>query len=165
MRGEKLERSFAHLLETGGLRRVHVRGHEDIRKRLLIHAAAFNLGLLIRRRCGVGTPRGLQGRPPQRKLCSTPVRHPLATPLLPRFCPVFGPPRPRSGRPEAIDGQFGPENAQSRPRRPVRRPTPTNLDPSPANPFIHGLLEAEGEEGAVLFAVVKSFEGSSCPKM
>ena len=63
MRGEKLERSFAHLLETGGLRRVHVRGHEDIRKRMLIHVAAFNLGLLMRRRFGVGTPRGLQGRP------------------------------------------------------------------------------------------------------
>ncbi len=46
------------MLETGGLRRVHVRGREDIRKRILIQAAAFNLGLLMR---SLGTPRGLQG--------------------------------------------------------------------------------------------------------
>ena len=60
-RGEKLERGFAHLLVTGGMRRVHLRGQENIRKRMLIHAAAFNLGLLMRKRCGFGTPRGLQG--------------------------------------------------------------------------------------------------------
>ena len=60
-RGELLERSFAHLLETGGMRRVHLRGHENIRKRLLIHAAGFNLGLLMRVRFGYGTPRSLQG--------------------------------------------------------------------------------------------------------
>lgn len=61
-RGEKLERSFAHCYETGGLRRTHLRGHENIRKRLLIHVAGFNLGLLLRQVFGVGTPRGLQGR-------------------------------------------------------------------------------------------------------
>ena len=60
-RGERVERAFGHMLETGGLRRVHVRGQEEIQKRLLIHAAAFNLGLLMRARFGVGTPRGLQG--------------------------------------------------------------------------------------------------------
>ena len=49
------------MLVTGGLRRVHVRGQEEIRKRLLIQAAAFNLGLLMRQRYGIGTPRGLQG--------------------------------------------------------------------------------------------------------
>lgn len=63
LRGEKLERTFAHLLVTGGMRRVHVRGQDEIRKRMLIHVAAFNLGLLMRQRFGVGTPRGLQGRP------------------------------------------------------------------------------------------------------
>lgn len=61
-RGERLERSFAHLYETGGMRRVHLRGHANIRKRLLLHAAGFNLGLLMRQLIGVGTPRGLQGR-------------------------------------------------------------------------------------------------------
>ncbi len=60
-RGEKVERAFAHMLETGGMRRVHVRGQEEIRKRMLVQAAAFNLGLLMRRRCGFGTPRALQG--------------------------------------------------------------------------------------------------------
>jgi transposase len=62
LRGERLERPFAHLYETGGLRRVYLRGHDNIRKRLLIHAGGFNLGLLMRQVIGVGTPRGLQGR-------------------------------------------------------------------------------------------------------
>jgi hypothetical protein len=57
-----LERPFAHLYETGGMRRLHLRGHTNILKRLLIHTSGFNLGLLMRRLIGVGTPRGLQGR-------------------------------------------------------------------------------------------------------
>ena len=61
-RGESVERSFAHLYDTGGLRRTHLRGHSNILKRLLIHAGAFNLGLLMRQVFGRGTPRGLQGR-------------------------------------------------------------------------------------------------------
>jgi transposase len=62
LRGERLERPFAHLYETGGMRRVFLRGHDNIRKRVLIHAGGFNLGLLMRQLLGVGTPRGLQGR-------------------------------------------------------------------------------------------------------
>lgn len=61
-RGEQLERPFAHLYRTGRLRRTHVRGHANIRKRVLIHAGGFNLALLMRTLIGVGTPRGLQGR-------------------------------------------------------------------------------------------------------
>ena len=61
-RGESIERSFAHLYDTGGMRRTHLRGHENILKRLLVHAGAFNLGLLMRKTFGRGTPRGLQGR-------------------------------------------------------------------------------------------------------
>ena len=61
-RGEFLERPFAHAYETGGLRRVYLRGHCNILKRLLIHLAALNLGLLMRVLFGVGTPRSLQGR-------------------------------------------------------------------------------------------------------
>jgi transposase len=61
-RGELIERSFAHLYDTGGMRRTHLRGHTNILKRLLIHAAGFNLGLIMRQLIGVGTPRGLQGR-------------------------------------------------------------------------------------------------------
>jgi transposase len=61
-RGERLERPFAHLYETGRMRRVHLRGHTNILKRVLVHTAALNLGLLMRTLCGVGTPRSLQGR-------------------------------------------------------------------------------------------------------
>jgi transposase len=60
-RGEKVERSFAHCYETGGMRRVHLRHHPNILKRLLVHGAAFNLGLVMRKLLGRGTPRGLQG--------------------------------------------------------------------------------------------------------
>jgi transposase len=60
-RGERLERVNAHLYETGRMRRVHLRGHENILKRLLIHACTLNLALLMRSICGCGTPRGLQG--------------------------------------------------------------------------------------------------------
>ena len=60
-RGERPERPCAHLYETGRMRRVHLRGHDNIRKRLLVHAGALNLGLLMRMLFGVGTPRSLQG--------------------------------------------------------------------------------------------------------
>ena len=56
-RGERIERSFAHLYDTGGMRRTHLRGHDNILKRLLIHAGAFNLGLVMRHLIGIGTPR------------------------------------------------------------------------------------------------------------
>jgi hypothetical protein len=62
LRGERLERPFAHLYETGGMRRVYLRGHTNILKRLLIHTSGFNLGLVMRQLIGFGTPRGLQGR-------------------------------------------------------------------------------------------------------
>jgi len=60
-RGELLERPFAHCYETGGMRRTHLRGHARILKRLLVHVAGCNLGLLMRKLFGLGTPRGLQG--------------------------------------------------------------------------------------------------------
>jgi len=60
-RGELIERSFAHCYETGGMRRTHLRKHSNILKRLLIHVAGANLGLLLRSRYGNGTLRGLQG--------------------------------------------------------------------------------------------------------
>jgi transposase len=61
-RGELLERPFAHALETGGMRRTYLRRHGNILKRLLVHFGGVNLGLLMRTRYGVGTPRSLQGR-------------------------------------------------------------------------------------------------------
>lgn len=60
-RGELLERTFAHCYETGGMRRTHLRKHNNILKRLLIHVAGANLGLLLRKKYGSGTPRSLQG--------------------------------------------------------------------------------------------------------
>jgi len=53
---------FAHLYETGGMRRVHLRGYHNVLKRVLLHAGALNLGLLMRTLFGVGTLRNLQGR-------------------------------------------------------------------------------------------------------
>jgi transposase len=61
LRSELTERSFAHLYETGGMRRVHLRGRDNILKRLLVHGAAFNLSLILRKTVGVGKPRRLQG--------------------------------------------------------------------------------------------------------
>ena len=61
-RAELAERSFAHLYETGAMRRTHLRGHANILKRLLIHGSGFNLGLAMRHCLGIGTPRRLQGR-------------------------------------------------------------------------------------------------------
>ena len=63
LRGERLERSNAHMYETGGMRRTHLRGHENILKRLIVHAAGFNLGLLLRSVIGIGKPRRLQDFP------------------------------------------------------------------------------------------------------
>jgi transposase len=60
-RSELTERSFAHLYETGGMRRLHLRGRDNILKRLLIHAAAFNISLLLRKQLGIGKPRQFQG--------------------------------------------------------------------------------------------------------
>ena len=71
-RGEKLERWNQHLYDRGGMRRVHLRGRENILKRLVVHSGAANLGLLMRTLFGKGTPRGLQGR--LRNLFSTPER-------------------------------------------------------------------------------------------
>lgn len=61
-RGEYVERGFAHNYETGAMRRVHLRGHTNIRKRLVVHTAALDLGLVMRKAFGAGTPRGLAAR-------------------------------------------------------------------------------------------------------
>jgi hypothetical protein len=61
-RGELIERSFAHVCETGGHRRVRLRGQENVRKRYLVQVAAFNLGVIMRSLVGVGTPREWAGR-------------------------------------------------------------------------------------------------------
>lgn len=62
LRGELCERSFAHCYETGALRRMHLRGTDNVLKRVLVHAAAFNIGLLLRKLTGWGKPRQAQSR-------------------------------------------------------------------------------------------------------
>jgi transposase len=57
LRGERVERSFAHCLETGAMRRTWLRGHANILKRYLVHVAGFNLGLVMRQAFGAGSPR------------------------------------------------------------------------------------------------------------
>ena len=62
LRGELCERSFAHCYETGAMRRVYVRGADNVLKRVLVQVAAFNIGLLMRKLSGWGKPRQAQGR-------------------------------------------------------------------------------------------------------
>jgi len=62
LRGELCERSFAHCYETGSMRRMYVRGTDNVLKRVLVQAAGFNIGLLLRKLSGWGKPRQAQGR-------------------------------------------------------------------------------------------------------
>ena len=56
-RGEMVERSFAHVLDRGGMRRAWLRGRENVHKRYLIHVAGVNLSILMHALFGNGTPR------------------------------------------------------------------------------------------------------------
>jgi transposase len=60
-RGELVERSFAHCYETGAMRRLHLTKRDNVAKRVLIHVAGFNLGLMMRVKYGLAKPRGLAG--------------------------------------------------------------------------------------------------------
>ena len=60
-RSEVVERSFAHVCESGGARRTWIRGIVEVGKRYLMQVAGFNLGLIMRALFGVGKPRALQG--------------------------------------------------------------------------------------------------------
>lgn len=56
-RGEIVERSFAHALDRGGMRRTWLRGRQNVHKRCLVHVAGYNLGILTRALFGGGTPK------------------------------------------------------------------------------------------------------------
>ena len=56
-----MERSFAHVCETGGARRSWIRGLPEVAKRYLMQVAGHNLGILMRTLFGIGKPRALQG--------------------------------------------------------------------------------------------------------
>jgi len=60
LRSERVERTFAHVCETGGARRTWLVGIDKLRKRYLISAAAHNLGVIMRKLFHMGTPKGLQ---------------------------------------------------------------------------------------------------------
>src|SRR4029453_15323749 len=62
-RAELVERSFAHILDRGGMRRTWLRGRENVHKRYLIHVAGHNIGILMRLLVGAGTPKEAAGRP------------------------------------------------------------------------------------------------------
>ena len=105
-RGELLERTFAHALETGAMRRVHLSHHDNILERMLIHVGAFDLSLIMREVLGHGTPRGLAirlGRIPHRLLRF--ALHPF-NPLAPlagsahHSAPLFPWLLPRAGSPD-----------------------------------------------------------------
>ena len=57
LRSERVERTFAHLCDTGGARRTWLRGIQDVRKRYMSAAMAFNLGRIMRLLIGAGKPR------------------------------------------------------------------------------------------------------------
>ena len=62
LRAEIVERSFAHVLGRGGMRRTWLRGRENVQKRYLIHVAGYNLGILMRLLTGAGTPKEAAAR-------------------------------------------------------------------------------------------------------
>ncbi len=61
-RAEIVERSFAHNLDRGGMRRTWLRGRDNVHKRYLVHVAGHNLGIMMRRLIGAGTPREAAAR-------------------------------------------------------------------------------------------------------
>jgi transposase len=58
-RGMHIERSFAHILDCGGMRRATLRGWENLNKRYKLAAAFYNLSQLMRKLFGFGTPKQL----------------------------------------------------------------------------------------------------------
>ena len=60
-RSELVERSFAHVCQTGGMRRSWIRGLVEVGKRYLMAVAAFNLGTMMRKLFGMIKPKGLVG--------------------------------------------------------------------------------------------------------
>jgi transposase len=100
LRAEKVERSFAHCYETGGMRRVHLKGRENVLKRLLIQVGAFNLSIAMRGKLGAGTPRGLADarKPPRAAVLGLVWASWAASgPLCEALGAVFGPLRAKLG--------------------------------------------------------------------
>jgi len=73
LRAELVERSFALVLDRGGMRRAWLRGRENLQKRYLVHVAGYNLGLIMRLLVGAGTPREFLARAAASVLALTPA--------------------------------------------------------------------------------------------
>ena len=120
-RGELIERSFAHLYDTGGMRRVHLRGKDNIAKRALIHAAAFNLSLILRQILQVGTAR-------------------QAADLIAALCLAFLKlAQAENAALLAMEPRHGTASAHESRDEPIMSPS---IAASPRSDIIHGLLEA-----------------------
>ena len=100
LRSERVERSFAHVCETGGARRTSLRGMDNVKKRYLISAMTHNLGTIMRALFGMGTPKGLQkaAEALAALLCALYLA-PIATE---RFLRLLGPPKTEFRHPPAI---------------------------------------------------------------
>ena len=113
-----MERPFAHQFETGAKRRLRVRGLDEVKKKLLLQAAACNLALLLRTKHGAGTPRGLAEA--VKRLCE-------------EILALLG----------ALQAPAGPGNAPIGQLDPPGRPDPaarTHASRSQKRRFRHGLL-------------------------
>ena len=108
-RSEVVERTFAHICETGGARRSWLRGLVDVSKRYLMAAAAHHLGRLMRLLTGIGKPKGLQGEGNLAALARFLMAR-LKSSGPPTHCPgatefnTVGSPPDRAGNPAKING-------------------------------------------------------------
>ena len=92
LRAEKVERSFQHTHDRGGMRHTWLRGRENVHKRYLMQVAAYNLGLVMRALIGAGTPKGAAARAAA-LLC---LAEPIAGLVVLIFVPPDVPPQPTS---------------------------------------------------------------------
>ena len=83
LRSERVERTFAHVCDTGGARRSWLRGLKEVGKRYLITVAGHNLGRILWKLFGIGKPRSLQGLRALMQLLQALI-HP-STPALSRY--------------------------------------------------------------------------------
>ncbi len=97
-RQELAERSFAHMYETGTMRRLYLRGRTNILKRLVVHGAGFNLALYLRSVVGVGKPRQLTKR----------LLSPLFALIPPLWCPLTPETNSFPARPAAAATHYAP---------------------------------------------------------
>ena len=130
LRAERVERSFEHVLDRGGLRRTHLRGRANVQKRYLIHVAGFNLGLVMRLMLGAGTPKELAARGGFVFWLIDPAAGFVLLVLLPPHRPF----EPTSERPGPMD-----RDADITTLKPQTLPSSTGCQAS--NPaFVNGLL-------------------------